>query len=357
VSGSAVGSVVSWRVALALLLGSAGGIVFSLASMPLPWMLGPMVFNTIAAILSAPIASPGPVRPFVVVVIGVMLGSGFSPDILQQIPAWIASLGLLAAFIAVAGLGVVPYYRYVAGFDPKTAFFAGMPGGLNEMVVVGEAMGADERRVALAHASRILIVVFAVTFWSRLTEGSGGTARDPLSFPFGPLAIGDLLILIGCGVLGFVLGRRLRLPAPTMLGPMILSALVHLSGLTAAEPPAGIVQIAQVFLGTIIGCRFAGSAARDILRALALSAGATAVMLLITAVFTLLASLATGQGTDEVLLAFSPGGLTEMSLVAISLDADVAYIATHHIVRISLVIMLAPLVFRLLFRMPRPGGT
>jgi uncharacterized membrane protein AbrB (regulator of aidB expression) len=63
----------------------------------------------------------------------------------------------------------------------------------------------------------------------------------------------------------------------------------------------------------------------------------------------------TGQSADQILLAYAPGGLTEMSLVALALHAEAAFVATHHVARILMVIVAAPLVFRFWDRQ-RPGG-
>jgi len=52
-------------------------------------------------------------------------------------------------------------------------------------------------------------------------------------------------------------------------------------------------------------------------------------------------------------LAYAPGGLAEMSLIALALHADVAFVSSHHVVRILLIVTLAPLTFRLL--RPAPG--
>ena len=61
-------------------------------------------------------------------------------------------------------------------------------------------------------------------------------------------------------------------------------------------------------------------------------------------------SIVTKTSAPAVLLAFAPGGLAEMSLIALALGVDVAYVATHHVVRIFFIVALAPLVFRLLRR-------
>ena len=338
------------RVALALAIGAAGGAVFNWLGMPLPWMLGALVFNTIAATASAPILPPSRVRNYVIVVIGVMLGSGFTPDLLGQLGAWMVSLLLLAAYLAIAGALVVPYYIRLGKFDPATAYFAGMPGGLNEMILIGREMGGDERKIALAHASRILITVSLLALWFRFGEGFAIGDRGAFGVPFAAIPGTELLVLAACGLLGFVIGPMLRLPAPMLVGPMLLSALAHIFGLSTTPPPQELVILAQLVLGTIVGCRFLGSTARQIGHAVLLSIGATIITLCVTVLFALLLHQLIGQSINQVLLAYAPGGLAEMSLIALAMGSEVDYVALHHIVRISIVVLLAPFVFRLLIK-------
>jgi uncharacterized membrane protein AbrB (regulator of aidB expression) len=95
------------RFIAALALGTAGGWTFSRLQLPLPWMLGPMTVCTAAALFRAPIAAPAVVRPPMTMVIGVLLGAGFTPGIIAQLPSWIATLVGLIAFILVCGLACV----------------------------------------------------------------------------------------------------------------------------------------------------------------------------------------------------------------------------------------------------------
>ncbi|MFC6490615.1 AbrB family transcriptional regulator [Nitratireductor sp. GCM10026969] len=341
------------RIALALGIGTVGGIVFNWLTLPLPWMLGPIVFNTVAALLRLPIAPPASVRPYVVVVIGVMLGSGFSPAILNHIGDWLLSLAMLAAYLFVSALFVIPYYRYVGRFDPVTAYFAGMPGGLNEMTFIGRDMGGDDRRIALAHTSRIIIVVFLMAAWFRLTVDYDPASRASAGTPFSVIPATDLFVLAAAGVVGFFLGLKLRLPAPTLVGPMLVSALIHLGGVTHSPPPSELIVVAQIFLGTIVGCRFVGVRPGLIGRSILLSLGATLIMLSITMLFAVLFHTWFGQNLEQVLLAYAPGGLAEMSLVALAMNAEIAYVAVHHMVRITLVVAAAPVAFTLLKRWKR----
>ncbi|MEM7568010.1 MAG: AbrB family transcriptional regulator, partial [Pseudomonadota bacterium] len=94
--------------------------------------------------------------------------------------------------------------------------------------------------------------------------------------------------------------------------------------------------------------------AKAILRMLALSGGYTLVLLAITLAFAFGMSWGMAQATDldaiPVLLAYSPGGLAEMSLIALTLQIEVAFVATHHVVRVLLVMLLATPVFALIER-------
>jgi membrane AbrB-like protein len=131
---------------------------------------------------------------------------------------------------------------------------------------------------------------------------------------------------------------------------MIASAAAHLLGLVDGAPPAAAVAAAQLFLGAAVGCRFRGVDLVHMLRAVLASLGLTSVMLLASMGFAAGLHLATGLPLVLVILAYVPGGLAEMSIIAFSLSVDPTFVASHHIARVSLVVMLAPVLFQLYCR-------
>jgi uncharacterized membrane protein AbrB (regulator of aidB expression) len=78
-------------------------------------------------------------------------------------------------------------------------------------------------------------------------------------------------------------------------------------------------------------------------------------MLLITLAFGAALHPLTGYSLTLLLLAFIPGGLTEMSLIALALGVDPAFVVTHHGVRVFLVVLIALPAFAWLKRMGRLG--
>ena len=113
---------------------------------------------------------------------------------------------------------------------------------------------------------------------------------------------------------------------------------------------------AQVVVGSAIGCRFVGIALRRVLGTLALS-GVSAVLMVASAFA--MASLLhriTGLPYNAVLLALAPGGLPEMTLIALSLHIDLALVVTHHLVRVLFINLAVPVLYRMLYGKPEPSA-
>ncbi len=331
---------------IAIAIGLICGVTAYFAGLPLPWMLGPMIGNTIAAMLRAPVSAPNRLRPYVIPVIGVMLGSAVTAEILGQLTAWIPTLILLPVFLICAAAVSYTVYRRVGGYDPVTAYFSAVPGGLNEMLIIGGAAGGDERRIALAHAARILVVIVFVALFFGLFLGVSSGSRGAANWvAMDALSVADYLILGACALFGAWLGKLARLPAAPVFGPMILSGIAHVAGWVTVAPPTLFVIAAQVTMGTIIGTRFAGATIAEVRRDLSLAAIASLGMLLITVVAAAAVAWLSGLPLAQAFLAYSPGGLTEMSLLTLAMQQDVAYVSVMHIIRITCVIAAAPLLF------------
>ena len=157
--------------------------------------------------------------------------------------------------------------------------------------------------------------------------------------------LGDLAVLAACAVVGVVAGRLVRLPAYRMAGPMLVSAVVHAAGLSESSPPAEVVAVAQVVVGSAVGARFTGVPVRRVFGLMAASVVSTAVMLGTAVAFALVLARATGFDWQSIFLVYAPGGTAEMSLIALSLGIEVAFVATHHVIRITLIVTVVPLLF------------
>ena len=340
---------------LVLPMGAIGGFVFYLLKMPLAWMLGAAVVCTVAAMADVRIGMDTRLRQGMSIILGVLLGSGFTPDIVDKLPLWAASIGMMVLVTVIGGFIAWCILVQFARYDGYTAFFACMPGGLNEMVTVGGSYGADERRISLSHAVRILVVVVTLPLWYRLIEGAqvSGVAQVVKG---GHNTWEDYAILAACGVIGALVARLARMPAAFMFGPLLASAGAHLAGWTDSQPPGVLVVVAQVVMGCGIGCRFVGATLREVMRDMLWGLLVALILIAFAIVFAWLAHMLLGLRSDALVLSYAPGGFAEMSLIGLALGVEVSMVATHHLSRVFLIILGAPIVFRLtLGRRPASG--
>jgi uncharacterized protein len=333
---------------LAVAIGGSGGALFQYFRLPLAWMLGALALTTVAALARAPVVFPWGLRTALQSILGVMVGTSFTPQIFDRIGPWSVSLAAILIYIGAIGTVVYGYLRRRGGFGPITSYFTAMPGGLNEMTMMGAAMGGDDRIIVLSHSVRLTLVVFTIPFWFRFFEGYVPPPVPKLGGSFADLAALDAVLLALCALAGPPLARLLRIPAPNLTGALALSAILHVAGATSSRLPPELVMAAQIGMGTALGCRFRRFDRRLIVRTIGTALVGGAMMVVGTVALSLAVHVLTGVPTDQLLLAYAPGGLAEMSLIAISLGMDTAFVSTHQLVRILMVIALAPLFFRLL---------
>ena len=293
-------------------------------------------------VLGRAVTLPGRLRSAFVPVIGVSIGGAFTPAVMGQAGAWWPSILALLVFLPVVhGVGYVVYAR--GGLPRLEAFFGSVPGGLIETVQMGEEAGGDVRLITVLQFLRlILTIIFVPLIFMVLTGGSVGSASG-VTLPAAavPLTVQEVAVLLAAGGLGVWVGRLVRLPAAIMTGPILFSAVAHAAGLVHGVPPAWLVGVTQIVVGCGLGARFAGADREMLVRAMRLAVLVAVLSLGIAYGFAVALAGWVKEPVAAVFLAFAPGGLAEMSLIALSLQMSVVYVTVHHVTRIVLSVIVA----------------
>jgi len=343
-----------WALALTLALGAFGGVLAHAAHLPLGYLLGSMVLvGVLSALNIKPLGKtptlPGRLRFSFVPVIGVAIGGAFTPEVARAALGWGPSLAALFVFVPLAhALGYALYRR--GGFAPHEAFYGAVPGGLIESVQLGEEAGADVRLLIVVQTLRLILTIITVPmiFLALTGHTVGSAAGAAMIGAAAPLNLQDIALMVGAGLIGAQAGKRLRLPGYIITGPLLCSAVLHVTGAMQAIPQGWLIAVTQVILGAGLGVRFVGMDHRLLARCgkLAMLNGALALTLAFG--FAGIVHLLTGAPVAAGFLAFAPGGLAEMSLIALSLNMSVIYVTAHHVLRILLAVSFAKLGRRLL---------
>ena len=337
------------KSALALMVGLAGGAAFHALGLPLPWTLGSMTAAGIAAVAGRRWELHPSVRNYARPVIGVMAGSAFTPAVVGSIALWWPAVLSVLAYTLLTVLAGYLYFSRVAGFDRTTSFFASAPGGLAELTLLGGSLGGDFRQLVLIHSIRIVIVVFCAPFIIDIATGgisAGGIV--PIQHG-GEMTLVDAALLTAC-VIGAILMSRLvpKLPAGIMLIAILLSAVVHGTGLTAASPPGWLVALVQVVIGSIAGSRLIGVRWKEMVSLVLHAAIWAAVLLAGAAAMASVTLLFVDQPPASMMLALMPGGTAEMIVISYTIGIEVAFVVTAQVCRILAVHISVPLLFHIL---------
>jgi uncharacterized protein len=337
-------------VTLGLALG--GAVVFKLLHLPLPFLFGPMAACLIAALSGARLQGLGQISVGARTILGVAVGASITPEVLARVPQMLGTVALIPLYVALIGLIGVPFFRRM-GFDPVTSWYAAMPGGLQDMVIFGTEAGGDGRALSLIHATRVLVIVSLAPII--LTGLYGVELTGAIGAPLRSLPPQELALMVVAAVVGWKGGERLGLFGASILGPMIVTACLSLAGLIHSRPPAEAILTAQLFIGIGIGVHYVGVTLGELRRVVVTGVAFVLILAALAAGFTEVITLTGLAHPVEAFLAFAPGGQAEMTVLSLIAGADLGFVVLHHLTRIVLVILGAPIAARLMRVRSKPA--
>jgi membrane AbrB-like protein len=279
-------------------------------------------------------------------VTGVVLGAYLRSSTLSAVaddwlPVTLVSLGTLAV-TTVTGIVLAR----VAPVDRPTASLGMIAGGASGIVAMADELGADDRLVAFMQYLRVLLIVAFTPLAAGVLFGSHGGDVPAASLLGTP---GAWALTLGLAVVGALVGPRIRVAAGALLFPLLLSAVVTLSGHEFTVPSL-LREVAFALIGLQVGLRFTVETlrtARSILPAvlaciagLVAACGALAWLLHETAHVSML----------DAYLATTPGGLYAVLATAFGSGANTTFVLAVQGLRLLVMVLAAPLVVRWLVR-------
>jgi hypothetical protein len=326
-------------------------VVFELLGLPSPALFGGLLAGLVRAVaFPSPRAVPGPVSTAALAVVGVSIGALLDPDTLRDVAgSWAPILLVVVATLAlsvVAGL----LLRLHRGITPITGAFSMIAGGAAGITAMARELGADERMVAVLQYLRVLLIVSlmpvaATVVYGATSDDAGGPAPVDVAWPAG------LLFTTVCAVVGLVVGRLVRLPAPAVLGPMLVAAAVTLGGVVDGVGVPGLLEDAAfLVIGLQVGLSFTRESLRTIGRALPLALAIIGGLILACAGLGVLLARLTGASALDGYLATTPGGMVSVLAVASGSGADSTFVLVVQVLRMFVMVLSAPLLARWLRR-------
>lgn len=328
-----------------VVVAALGVVGFKVLQLPLPWLLGPIAACLLTALIGVPMRGIALLSNGMRTILGVAVGATFTATLLLSMAAMWPTLILIPVMVALIGMVGVPYFQRLWGFDFATSYYSSMPGGFQDMVLFGEEAGADVRALSLIHATRVMVIVVALPFLLRWAWNAD--LSNPPGSPAASIPLPQLALMVFCGIAGWQIAKRLGMFGASILGPLILAGAFALMGVLQYRPPAEAIWAAQFFIGMSVGTKYAGVTLSEVRTYVTAALGFCGILLVLTVLFAEAIHLLDLAPAMETILAFAPGGQAELTVLALIVGADMAFVAAHHVLRIFVVILGAPLFARL----------
>jgi membrane AbrB-like protein len=333
------------HLAETLAVAAVGGLTFGLLGMPAGYLSGSILAVACASLVGRPMTIPTPLMRVLMVLIGISLGAVVTPATLNGMATYPLSIAALIVAMTAISFGGTIYLRAVHGWDMLTAYLAAAPGGLSQVMGLAAEFNADLRAIAIVQTVRVTIVAVglpaglaALGLAGHTTRGMGGT--------FDPGKLDELAILVAASTVAALIAYRIRFPGGLLFGAMMTSAALHGSGLIHVVMPWWVTNTVMVAFGAVTGSRFAGTPIRMMLHFIGAAFGSFAVAVAIAAVFAAILVGILHLPIAEVMIAYAPGAVDAMMLLALALNLDPVYVGAHHLVRIFYVSLTMPIVAR-----------
>jgi len=329
----------------------AAGFAASLLHVPLPWMIGPLLFASAAGMSGMAMRVPAITRPVGQTVIAGSVGLAFTPSAFAAVGEQLPAMLLVTVLTVAAGFLAAAVLMRLARVDVVSASLASSPIGPVETAHMAVRYNVAPGPVVFAQTARIMLLII---FVPPLIIALDGTVDDPAAV-LGSISVepGGAVLMLALAASGGILFKALRISNPFFLGPLAFSAAAAALSLPVSAVPYLILAAAQVLLGVWLGAMFDRELLRNAGGFVMAALVSTVLMIVLCCAMALGVSAVTGIRWTTMILATAPGSVTEMALTAKILQEGVAMVTAFHLVRIFIILPAAPLIFAVTARLAK----
>ena len=326
-----------------LAVAAGGGIGFTLAGIPGGALSGAMLAVAIAA--AAGIAAPVSLgtRIAAMAVSGLSVGSAASPETVRNIVTYPASILVMALAVYATTAASALMSVWLSRWSRTTAVLAAVPGAMSYVLSLAMTPGlkADVPQIVVVQMGRLLFLVAGVP----LLIAESGTHLAPLAFtrtdPYWMVAA-----MLPATALAGWLFHRFKVAGGVMFGSLLVSAALHATGVAPGRVPPPVMITGQILIGAWAGSRFVGFDWELLFRSMKGALAAIGAAMVVALGFAAFGAGVLHLPFAATLLAYAPGGLEAMTMLAFGLSVDPLFVAAHHFARVIVINFSMPFVMK-----------
>jgi membrane AbrB-like protein len=332
-----------------------GAYIFQLISIPLPWILGPLFFLILAKrFIKRSLYWPSYLRDTGLVFLGYLLGASFTIEAARDMIFHLPSMLVMTILTIIFSIVLAYVVSYTSKSDFESVLIGSMPGGLSQMVILGEELNnVDETIVAFMQMIRLMIIMFAIPFLtvhflysgqgmivdetvSRLATQSG--ENNVTNYHYGLYII---IIFICIWIV-----RRFHFPTPFLIGPLVGTMFLIVLGVPSPEVPSLFFVFAQLFIGAHLGSIMNVDQLSTFKKLGLYSVLSNIILIGFSFSLALLLTFWNPIAITTSFLSVAPGGIAEMGITAKVVNADLATVTAYQLFRLFFILLIVPPVLK-----------
>ena len=322
-------------MAKVLALSLIGGYIFSLLHIPIPWMLGPIVFVMLAQfIYKGPLQWSDKMRDIGIVTVGTVIGVQFNTGLFHMMGSILFYMVTLNVILIGGSIGIAYVTSKWAKIPLKAAILGSIPGGLGQIIVFATAEKVEEvGAISYFQVIRLLLVVVFVPF---IVAGEV-ISKQPTD---AKLTISLVALIALAWVLSHLV-ERIHLPVAFFITPILLLIILQLATPLAMPPvPGFVMDVAQLLIGAHIGLMLKPHMIKLPVRVLAGGVFSALALIALTFGSSFLMSFVMDTTFATSFLSTAPGGLDQMVLLADAIQADTSLVSMFQTFRLLFIFIL-----------------
>lgn len=343
---------------LTIIIAILGGYLADKKKVPAAYMLGALFLVAIFNVLFNRAFFPTYFKFITQIATGTFIGSKFRSEDIKMLKKVIIP-GMTMVVLMIAFSFLLSYLMSTfLGIDSLTSFFATAPGGIMDISLIAYDFKANTSQVALLQLIRLISVIAFVPFFTKKCYDRNN--KKNVSFEqeikneikeeekIENKSEKSLLFTIIIGIIGGVIGYFTHLPAGTMSCSMALVAYFNVKT-HRAYMPLTLRKIIQSFGGALIGAKVTLTdviALKDLVLPIILIIIGFCLMNVLVGFFLY---KTTKFSLSTALLSASPGGMSDISLMAEDLGANGPQVASMQFLRAIFIVGVYPIIIKILF--------
>ena len=331
---------------LLLIISFPSALVAEYLKIPLAWMLGPMLTISIATLSGLKLKMPKLALSVILIILGLYIGNYIDEKLLRQTHKWIGTSAIMFIYIMICIIFVSKYLEKFANYEKKTSYFSAAPGGLGPLVMLAEHEKSDISQVATSHLIRLIVII--ATFPFVVNYFASETVLKDEQFNFLDQNHYELIYLVITSIILIFIFDKIKVPAPLLSGPLVASGVLQISNIAYYQLPTQSIDFGLLILGASVGCRFAGKTLKEVYSNTKHSIVATLLLVLFSVIAAYAATFIIDKNFFSLLLAYCPGGIYEVAVIAIAFDLDPEFVSFHHIIRLLMILFTVPIMVKVL---------